>query len=261
MNLNRKFLCGLALLFLLAAQAFAAESQGGAARTAKDTPAMRKWVHENHFADRDGDQRVDLKATYYAAEYVEALVNAEAEKNMWTADELENYKYTLFKTLNLNESIAFHIDFNVIGVPMYAQPFDRHITLLIGKKKYTPSDYDHRFNFKISGQRDGMVYFPRYDPQTGADLLKGVKQIRLILDGAISHAISRTGDVTWIWDITKDKPERLNSGKAANRLEIDRLLKRVDKVNKDKQELQSKLDALNKELSEVNARINQLQAQ
>ncbi|MBQ9896540.1 MAG: hypothetical protein IJM40_04410 [Synergistaceae bacterium] len=260
MKLNKICVSALMLLMLFISAAFAADG-GAPNRTAKDTKEMRKWVRENHFADRDGDQQLDIKTTYYAAEYVQELVNAEAEKNMWTADELENYKYTLFKTLNLNESIAFHIDFNVIGLPMYAQPFDVHISLLIGKKKYKPSDYDHRFNFKISGQRDGMVYFPRYDPETGKDLLQGVKQIRLILDSSIGQAMSRGSDVVWIWDITKDQPEKLKSGKAANRLEIDRLLKRTDKLAKDRSDLQSKLDAVNKELKDINARIDELQAQ
>ncbi len=205
-------------------------------------------------------QRVEVRATYYANEYVEALVNAEAEKNLWTAEELENYKYTLLKTLNLNDSIAFHINMYVEGMPVYAQPFDRHITLLIGKKKYEPSDYDRRFNFKISGSRDGMVYFPRYDPKTGADLLKGVRELRLILDGSISHAISRRGDVVWIWDITKDRPDALKSSKATDRLEVERLFKRIDKLNTDKKDLQTKLDAVNKELNEINARVNELQA-
>lgn len=264
-------LCFLIFIFLnLTPGAFAASRNKKSAKTktaeeavqgaTSQTPeGMRKWVRENHMADRDGSQRVDLKATYYANEYIEALVNAEAEKNLWTQDELENYKYTLLKTLNLNDSITFHIDFNVTGIPIYAQPFDRHITLLIGRKKYSPSDYDRRFNFKISGSRDGMVYFPRYDPDTGADLLKGVKELRLILDSSISQAMSRGSDILWIWDITKDRPEALASGKAVDRLEFDRLLKRVEKLNADKKELQAQMDGVNKELGDINARLDQLQ--
>ncbi|GAB1487209.1 hypothetical protein MASR2M79_22650 [Aminivibrio sp.] len=38
----------------------------------------------------DSAVRMDLKVTYYAAEYIEALVRQEAEKNLWTADETEN---------------------------------------------------------------------------------------------------------------------------------------------------------------------------
>lgn len=240
------------LFFCLAAlPAFAAE---------KTSPAMERWVRRSNAVEKDGTQEVKLKVTYYANEYVEALVNSEAEKNLWTQDEMENYRYTLLKTLNLQESIPFHIDLYVSGVPMYPAPFDKHIYLMIGKKKYTPSDYDKRFNFKISGGRDGMVYFPRYDPKTGADLLKGAKDIRLFFDASITYAQAGKGDFMWIWDITKDKPASAGDGKAAARLEIDRLLRRMEKLDKERQDLQGKLDAIDKELSEINSRMDELQS-
>ncbi|MDO4786617.1 MAG: hypothetical protein Q4A13_06695 [Fretibacterium sp.] len=221
---------------------------------------LKKWTRTNSFSEKTGLQTVDLKVTYYSAEYIEALVRSEAEKNLWTKDEMENYKYTLLKTLNLHESIAFHLDLNVTGVPMYAQPFDRHLTLFIGKKRYSPSDYDKRFNFKISGRRDGMVSFPRYDPKTGKDILEGAKDIRLSLSGSVSQATTARGDVLWVWDISKDNPDALGTGKAMDRLELDRLIKRMEKLNADRQELQTQIDALDKELGEVGARIDELQA-
>ena len=241
----------LLFLCLAALPAFAAE---------KTSPAMERWVRRSTAVEKDGAQEVKLNVTYYANEYVEALVNSEAEKNLWTQDEMENYRYTLLKTLNLQESIPFHIDLYVSGVPMYPAPFDKHIYLMIGKKKYTPSDYDKRFNFKISGGRDGMVYFPRYDPKTGADLLKGAKDIRLFFDASITYAQAGKGDFMWIWDITKDKPASAGDGKAAARLEIDRLLRRMEKLDKERQDLQGKLDAIDKELSEINSRMDELQS-
>ena len=250
-NIFRQKTVLILLLCLASLPAFAAE---------KKSPAMERWVRRSNAVEKDGTQEINLTVTYYANEYVEALVNSEAEKNLWTQDEMENYRYTLLKTLNLQESIPFHIDLYVSGVPMYPAPFDKHIYLMIGKKKYTPSDYDKRFNFKISGGRDGMVYFPRYDPKTGADLLKGAKDIRLFFDASITYAQAGKGDFMWIWDITKDKPASAGDGKAAARLEIDRLLRRMEKLDKERQDLQGKLDAIDKELSEINSRMDELQS-
>ena len=249
--LTRKLSASLILLFLFIPACFAAE---------KTNPVLAQWSHESNFADKDGDQTVRIKATYYSNEYVEALIAAEAEKNLWTADETENYKYTLLKNLNLAECIPFHIDIYVRGIAMYAGPFDKHITMMVGRKKYTPIDYDKRFNFRIQGGRDGMVYFPRYDPQTGKDILEGARDVRLIFDSSISLAMSSKGDTTWVWDLNKDRA-KIGGGKAANRLEIDRLLKRNQKLNADREALRKQLEALDKEAAEVNSRIDELQSE
>ncbi|MBQ7155307.1 MAG: hypothetical protein IJR85_07130 [Synergistaceae bacterium] len=250
--LNRKLSASiLAVLLCVPALSFAAE---------KIDPVLAQWSHETEVRDKDGDQTVKVKATYYSNEYVEALVASEAEKNLWTADEMENYKYTLLKNLNLGESIPFHIDINVRGVPMYAGPFDKHITMMVGKNKYSPIDYDKRFNFKIQGSRDGMVFFPRYDPKTGKEILDGAKDVRVIFDSAISMAMATRGDVTWVWDLTKDRA-KIGGGKAANRLEVDRLLKRNEKLNADREALRKQLEALDKEAGEINTRIDELQSE
>ncbi|MBQ7263507.1 MAG: hypothetical protein IJR14_07280 [Synergistaceae bacterium] len=241
----------LVILACWAAPAWAAE---------EETSAMRRWAKENDISDKEGNQRVKVRATYWSNEYVAELIASEAEKNLWTRDEVENYKYTLMKTLSLHDSIAFHISFYVEGVPMYAQPFDKHITLMIGKQKFSPSDYDKRFNFKISGPRDGMVNFPRYDPKTGKDLLEGAKDIRLILDASISQALSPRGDLLWVWDVTQDKGDALGDGLAMDRLEVDRLLRRMEKLKGERDGLQSQLDELDSELAQVDARIEELQS-
>ena len=220
---------------------------------------LRRWTHISEYSDREGIQNVRIKVTYYSNEYVEALVLSEAEKNLWTKDETENYKYTLLKSLNLNDSIAFHFDFNVTGVPMYAQPFDRHLTLMIGGKRYQPSDYDKRFNFKMLGERDGMVFFSRYDPKSGEDILERAKDVRLSMNGAVSQAMTAKGDALWVWDISKDDPKALGTGTAMDRLELDRLIRRMEKLNQDRQELQTRLDEIDKELGEIRSRSDQLQ--
>ena len=250
--LNHKLAASLVLLFLfMPLMASAADDYD---------KVLAQWSHETNVTDKDGDQSVKIKATYYSNEFVETLVLSEAEKNLWTADEMENYKYTLLKNLNLGECIPFHIDMYVRGLPMYAGPFDKHITMMVGRKKYQPVDYDKRFNFKIIGPRDGMVFFPRYDPETGKDVLEGARDVRLVFDSAISAAMSSRGDVIWVWDLKKDRAT-IGAGKAANRLEVDRLLKRNQKLNAEREALRKQLEALDNEAQEVNDRIDELQAQ
>ena len=247
----RKITASLILLLTMCIPSYSAE---------KEDPVLKAWSHETTAQTKEGDQSISLKATYFSNEYIEALVTSEAEKNLWTADEMENYKYTLLKNLNLGETIPFHIDMYVRGIPIYAQPFDKHVTLMVSGKKYTPVDYDKRFNFKILGARDGMVYFPRYDPKTGKEILAGAKDVRLIFDSAISVALAGKGDVLWVWDLSKDRG-KIAGGRAADRLEADRLIKRSGKIDEERAALQKRLEELNKEYKEVNARIDELQSE
>ena len=247
---TRKITASLILLLTMCIPSYSAE---------KEDPVLKAWSHETTAQTKEGDQSITVKATYYSNEYIEALVTSEAEKNLWTADEMENYKYTLLKNLNLGETIPFHIDMYVRGIPVYAQPFDRHVTLMVRGKKYQPVDYDKRFNFKILGPRDGMIYFPRYDEKTGKEILAGAKDVRLIFDSAISVALAGKGDVVWVWDLAKDRG-KIAGGRAADRLEADRLIKRSKKIEEERAALQKKLDELNKEHKEVNSRIDELQS-
>lgn len=250
MMLTRKLTASLILLFIICLPSFAAQ---------QEDPVLRAWSHEIKTGDDGSGQSLNLKITYYSNEYVNALITSEAEKNLWTADEMENYKYTLLKNLNLAECIPFHVDMYVRGIPMYPNPFDKHITLRVGKKTYSPIDYDKRLNFKILGPRDGMVFFPRYDPKTGKDVLEGAKDLRIIFDSSVSYALMGKGDILWVWDLAKDRG-KIAGGKAADRLETDRLIKRSDKIKADREALQKQLDELNKEYNEVNSRIDELQS-
>ena len=222
---------------------------------------LNSWTKSGNYSESDGTQSLSMRVTYYSAEYIEALVRAEAEKNLWTQDEEDSYKYNLLKVLNLDESIAFHFDFDVAGVPAYLQPFDRHLKLYAGRAVLEPSDYDKRFNFKLQGKRDGMVWFPRYDDKTGKDLLDGLKEIRLQVSGAISHATTKVGNILLVWDITGDDPSVLRSGSAAARLELDRLIKRLDRLKADQRALEEQLRAVNNEVAEVDSRVDELQRQ
>jgi len=221
---------------------------------------LNAWTRSGEFSEGSGVQFVRIRATYYSAEYIEALVRSEAERNLWTRDEEEQFRFSLLRALNLAETIAFHIEFDVTGVPVHPQPFDRHLTLFAGRNRLNPVDYDRRFNFRIQDTRDGMVWFPRYDA-SGRSFLDGVRDLHLVISGSISQATTRSGDVRFVWDISGDDPSVLGTGTAAARLEIDRLIRRTEMLRTDRDTAQEQMSALEAELAEINARIDELQRQ
>jgi len=219
---------------------------------------LKRWQKTREFADI-GDE-IKITATYFSAEYIEALVQKEADDNLWTADELEMHKYQLLKTLNLDETIPVRLEFVVRGSSVHMSPFGEQVWLWVGGKRYKPVEFDPRFNFKISDKREGMVYFPRFDEKTGKDLLAGSKSVKLELSGGISHAI-RAMAVDFIWDVVHDDPERLFAGQSGARLEMDRLIKRLARLNREKDECEQKLNELNSEIATIEARMKELQMQ
>jgi hypothetical protein len=245
---KKKFVLALCLVCLSASSAFAAGIEDR---------IMKQWTRSENYANVD--QRIEIRITYYSAEYIEALIKSEAEKNMWTQDELERYKYNLLRTLKLDENIAFHVDINVIGSPIYLAPMDKFFRMRIGKNIYNASDYDKLFNFKLSGRRDGMIWFSRFDEKTGRDLIEKEREVRMAILGHFSAAISGKGDLIYIWDIIKDDPSVLYKGTAADRLELDRLLKRMEKLANDRKELDMQLRKVNEEFELISTRIEELQ--
>jgi hypothetical protein len=220
---------------------------------------MSKWERKGAYTEQGELGRLEVKVVYYSGEYIEALLNEEARKNMWTADELERYKYNLLKTLNLDETIPFMVEFNNNGPSMHMAPFNEQIALWVGKKKLTPVDYDKRFNFKLQGKREGMVHFPKYDEKTGKSNLQGAATIRLTMAGGIHGYLK--GEISYLWDVTKDNPQRLYEGKAASRLELDRLIARIRKLSDQKKELEGKVAEIDRELATIQQRVDELQRQ
>jgi len=219
---------------------------------------IKRWSKSKEFADK-GDY-LKVTVTYYSSEYIEALVQSEAEKNLWTADEMDLHKYQLLKTLNLDETIPVEFEFLVRGSSMHMAPFGDQVGLWLGGKRYKPVDYDPRLNFKVTDRITGLVHFPRYDEKTGKDLLEGVKSVKLELSPGIYVAI-RASVVDFIWDIARDDPGKLFTGKAGSKLETDRLIKRLANLNKEKQECEKRLDELNSEIASIEMRIEELQQQ
>ena len=231
------------------------------ANAAATDQILSRWGKKIKLIDREDQvSNLEIRATYYSTEYVEALVQSEAQKNLWTQQEADEYKYRLLNTLQLEEMIPIRIEFTNNGPSMHLGPFDVMVKLMIGNKEYKMADYDKRFNFKFQGEKEGLVFFRRYDEKTGKDLLKGVKQVRLIFSPTISP-ITDGRRTEFIWDIANDDPAKLFQGKAAAKYETDRLIKRLEKLRKDKAEEEAKLASINGEISTIQARLDELAKQ
>ncbi|MDR2779694.1 MAG: hypothetical protein LBB28_01050 [Synergistaceae bacterium] len=224
---------------------------------AKYDAALARWSKTENTKDNLGGS-FTLKATLYTAEYIEALMQSEAEKNLWTTSELEDYKYNFLKGINMDENIAIHLEMEELGPTAHMAPFNEMAVLWIGKTKYEPTDHDPRFNMPLQGKRDGMIYFPRYNEKTGVPLLNRSTTLRLVVKGAISPVLNNK-ELRFIWNVQAEDAAGSISGTAADRLEVDRLIRRMEKLNTEKAELESQLEAKNKELEEVGARIEELQ--
>ena len=222
---------------------------------------LQRWTKSVKYIDKENMiDNLEIRATYYSAEFIEALTQNEAKKNLWTQQETDDYKYNFLGALRLDEMIPIQIEFINNGPTMHLGPFDVMAKLLIGNKEYKMVDYDKRFNFKFQGKKDGLVYFPRFDEKTGKDLLKGVKSVKLIIAPSISPVVDgrRT---EFYWDVANDDPSKLYQGKTAARFETDRLLKRLEKLRKDKAEHEKQLQGINEEISTVQKRLDELAKQ
>jgi len=245
-----KFFAGicviLAGLFVCGAPSFGADFDS----------ILQKWSRNYTTKGELGDE-LTIVATYYSAEYIEALVQREAEKNLWTESEVENYKYELLKALQLEEYIPIMLSFDMKGAPLRMAPFDNKVILWVNSQKLSPADYDKRFNFKLSGKREGLVYFPRYD-ESGKSYLEGVSTLRLTIDGNIGP-ITMGKQIDFYWDVSKDDPSKLYEGRAASRLELERLIKRLNQLKDQKSKLEEQITGIEKEIEMVEARIEELE--
>ena len=217
---------------------------------------LQKWSRTYTTKGDLGDE-LTIVATYYSAEYIEALVQREAEKNLWTESEMEDYKYELLKVLKLTEYIPIMLSFDMKGAPLRMAPFDNKVTLWAGSKKLSPADYDKRFNFKLSGYREGLVYFPRYD-ENDKPYLEGISTLKLTIDGDIGP-ITMGKQIDFYWDVSHDDPSRLYAGRAAARLELERLIKRLNQLKDEKSKLEEQIAGIDKEIQMVQSRIEELE--
>lgn len=220
---------------------------------------MARWKKERYLTNEIG-ANLRIEAVYYSAEFIEASIQHEAEKNLWTQQETDNYKYNYLKALQLNEMIPINIKFINNGPSMHLGPFDLMVKLRIKNKTYKPVDYDKRFNFKFQGEREGLVYFPRYDEKTGKNLLDGVNSVRLEFSNVITLEYEK-GNINFLWDVANDDPRKIYAGKAAARFETERLLQRLEKLRADKAELEAKMQSIADEMAMIQKRLDELEKQ
>lgn len=220
---------------------------------------LDRWAKSVKYVDREDDiSNLEITATYYSAEFIEAYIQREAEKNLWTQQETEDYKYKFLQALRLDEMIPIQIEFINNGPTMHLGPFDIMVKLMIGRKSYKPVDYDKRFNFAFQGKKEGLVFFPRYDEKTGKDLLAGAKSVTLELRGAISPSLTRGNATKFLWDVANDDPQKLYQGTTAAKIETDRLIKRLENLRKDRSDEEAKLKAIDDEISTIQTRLDEL---
>lgn len=245
------------MLILVFALALACSFANSSYAASKYDAALAKWTRISESVDDMGG-RFNLRATLYTAEYINVLMESEAEKNLWTASELEDYKYNFLRGIKLDDYIAIHLEMENLGASAHMAPFNEMVYIWIGNKKYTPVEYDQRFNLPLQGKRDGLVFFSRYDEKTGEPLLKKDTSIRFIMLGAASPVLSNK-EIRLTWDVKAESGTM--AGTAANRMEVDRLLRRIEKLNGEKADLETQLEAKNREIAEITKRINEIQGQ
>lgn len=237
-----KILWALVLVSLCSSSTFAAE-----------------WRQRKEWSDNFG-ANLEITATYYAAEYIEKETQEQAKKNLWTADEMEDYRYNLLQQLKLDDTIPVFLKFLVRGPALHMSPFERHIYLWVGKHRLSPVDYDRRFNFKVTDEREGFVYFPRFDEKGKPYMTPKVKSIKLEIDGSITP-VTFSRDVSFFWDVKDDNPDKILRGKSGAKLELDRLTKRMSNLTKEGKELSDKLVKIEEEMRMINTRMMELQKQ
>lgn len=218
---------------------------------------FQRWTKSARFEDDEFGGNLEVKATYYSAEFIEATIQKEAKDNLWTQQEADNFKYRFLSTLRLDEMIPINIEFINNGPTMHMGPFDVMVKLRIKNKLYKAADYDKRFNFSFQGKKDGLIFFPRYDEKTGRDLLKDVKNVRLEIVPAISPLLEGH-EISFMWDVARDNPSKLYEGTTAARIETERLLKRLENLRKDKADEESRLSAIDNEINTIQSRLDEL---
>jgi hypothetical protein len=251
MSIKRKLVFAVSLLCLMSVALSAYASTDS---------VLSRWRKTVKIMDEDNMGFVEFTVTYYSAEYIQALVQKEAKANLWTKDEEENYKYQLLKTLQLERNIPIFIEINNYSPALRMAPFGDQVELWINGKTYSPVDYDKRFNFKLTGKREGFVYFPRYDEETGQPLLTKAKTIKFSIDGGIGPITMGRSSIDFLWDVHRDNPDQFFTGKAAERLELDRLIIRLGNLKEQRGDIQKQLDELDAELARIQSRIDELQS-
>ncbi len=223
---------------------------------------MHSWVRSENRRDSDNSQTsyVEVEAAFFSPEYIEAHVQDQAQQNLWTEQELEDYKYKYLQTLQLDKTIPFLIRIDNAAESMHMSPFDNIVKMRIGSKTYKAINYDKRFNFRLLGEIEGLVFFPRYDEKTGKPLIpeKG-GTVQLEFNSFMSPILK--SNINLMWSLGNQDINRLYQGKTAARLESDRMLERLERVKKEKEAIDAKNRSMQQEIDTIQKRLDELQKQ
>jgi hypothetical protein len=228
----------------------------GVSAANKYEAAMGRWTRNEEYKDDMGGRFI-VKATLYTTDYLNNLLENEAEKNLWTASELEDFKYNLLKELKIDDFLPIHLQIEELGPTAHMAPFNEMVHLWVGNKKHSPAEYDQRFNLPLQGKRDGVVFFPRYDEKTGEPIFNRDTTLRFVMVAAASPILG-TKEVHINWDVKASDVGAPTVGTAAERIEIDRLLKRMERLAGERSALEAQLESKKSEIEEINARIEEL---
>lgn len=221
---------------------------------------MHSWIRSENRRDTENSQTsyVEVEAAFFSPEYIEAHVQDQAQKNLWTEQELEDYKYKYLQTLQLDKMIPFLIRIDNSAEAMHMAPFDNIVKMRVGGKTYKPVDYDKRFNFRLMGEIEGLVFFPRYDEKTGKPLIpeKG-GTVQLEFNSFMSPILK--SNINLMWSLGNQDISRLYQGKTAARLESGRMLERLEKLRKEKEAIDAKAGTMQQEIDTIQKRLDDLQ--
>ena len=80
---------------------------------------LDRWSKSVKYIDREDDiSNLEIEATYYSAEFIEAYIQREAENNLWTKQEADDYKYKFLQALRLDTSlVSVAVDDVVVAHP------------------------------------------------------------------------------------------------------------------------------------------------
>ena len=209
-----------------------------------------KWAH------------ITITVTYYSARLVDAIVNWEAEKHLWTEDEAENYKYQLLKTLHFEDMLPFKISVNNRGTNVHPARFGSKVALWVDSRSYKPKKYDLRFNFKIIGKREGMVFFARRDKNGKPIIRPSSSLMQIVIDSTISPVTSEKNfNFIFKWGHPYENLEELaKSDIARARLEMDRLTRRIQMLMDKKKKLLEQIRKIEEEIKKIKKRISELES-
>lgn len=138
-----------------------------------------------------GSATVEFYVTYYSPELWKLHKENAMEVNVETTSDF-------LTDIRDEDAVIFKIRIKNNAPPIQLNPLNSMITLRIDNKRYKSTEHDINLSREFQGENEGYVYFPRFDPKTGADVLKNAKRIWFELSTLISPVMQgQTPSLRW----------------------------------------------------------------